>query len=180
MTIANLKPSVTLSGPATANEGDTKTYDYTVTDPGTDTYTKSISCGAEGDFVAGSDDGSSFQCSFPDGPASSTVSFSATDSDGATDTDNQHVDVTVANVAPTVTLSGADSANEGTTQTYNYSATDPGDDSPLVWTLDCGAEGTRSNTTATSFDCSFPDGPESSTVSASAYDGSDTAATRSR
>ena len=88
--------------------------------------------------------------------------------------------VTVANVAPTVTLSGADSADEGTTQTYNYSATDPGDDSPLVWTLDCGAEGTRSNTTATSFDCSFPDGPESSTVSASAFDGSDTAATRSR
>ena len=77
--------------PRRPNEGDTKTYDYTVTDPGTDTYTKSISCGAEGDFVAGSDDGSSFQCSFPDGPASSTVSFTATDSDGATDTDNQHV-----------------------------------------------------------------------------------------
>ncbi len=104
---------MTLSGPATADEGDTKTYDYTVTDPGTDTYTKSISCGAEGDFVAGSDDGSSFQCSFPDGPASSTVSFSATDSDGATDTDNQNVTVTVANVAPTVTLSGADSAERG-------------------------------------------------------------------
>ena len=89
LSVANLKPSVTLSGPATADEGDTKTYNYTVTDPGTDTYTKSISCGTEGDFVAGSDDGSSFQCSFPDGPASSTVSFSATDSDGATDTDNQ-------------------------------------------------------------------------------------------
>ena len=175
LSVANLKPSVTLSGAATADEGDTKSYSYTVSDPGADTYSKSISCGANGELVTGSDDGSSFECSFPDGPATTTVSFSATDSDGASDTDNQSVTVTVANVAPTVTLSGADSANEGSTHSYDYSATDPGDDSPLEWTLECGDEGdfVAGSDDGSSFECSFPDGPANSSVSASAFDGSD-------
>ena len=57
------------------------------------------------------------------------VTATVTDSDGASDTDNQFVVVTVANVAPTVTLAAGNdlSVNEGTTQhTYNYTVTDPG------------------------------------------------------
>ena len=176
MTVSNAKPTVTLSGPATADEGDTKTYSYTVTDPGQDTYTTSISCGTDGDLVAGSDDGDSFECAFPDGPATSTVSFTATDSDGASDTDNRQVEVIVANLAPSVTLTGAASATEGSTHTYSYSATDPGDDSPLDWTISCGAEGdlVAGSDDGDSFDCSFPDGPATPSVSASAFDGTDT------
>src|SRR5918998_1232596 len=52
---------------------------------------------------------------FPDGPASSTVSVSANDGDA---TGSDSIEVTVANVAPTVTLTGQASVNEGSTHTY--------------------------------------------------------------
>ena len=34
VTVANVKPSISLTGPATADEGETKTYSFTVSDPG--------------------------------------------------------------------------------------------------------------------------------------------------
>ena len=169
--VSNVKPSVALSGAATADEGETKTYTYTVTDPGNDTYTAAENCGANGtktDTAAAN----SFDCTFPDGPATTDVTVKVTDSDGAADTDNQLVTVTVSNVAPTVTLSGAAAANEGDTKTYTYTVSDPGDDSNPTITEDCGANGTKTDTAAAnSFDCTFPDGPASSTVKVSANDG---------
>ena len=69
----------------------------------------------------------SFDCTFPDGPASSTVSAQATDSDGdAGNTATQTV--TVNNVAPTVTLAAGTtcSVNEGSTHTYSYTITRSG------------------------------------------------------
>ena len=96
-----------------------------------------------------------------------------TDSDGAADTDNQVVVVTVANVAPTVTLTGDAAADEGSTHTYTYTVSDPGDDPTCrsSWTS-CGANGTYTDTAAVnSFECTFPDGPASSTVSVTADDG---------
>jgi phosphatidylethanolamine-binding protein (PEBP) family uncharacterized protein len=94
VTVADVAPSVNFtSAPATAFEGETKTFAFAVSDPGAaDTYTGAPGCGAHGSYVAGSltlsgTSGSqtgSFQCSFPVGPASTTVSISFTDSDGAT------------------------------------------------------------------------------------------------
>ena len=110
--VSNVAPQVALtSAPASADEGQTKTYNYSVNDPGADTYSVdagSPSCGTGGSLVAASDSisGSSgsqtgtFQCSFPDGPASPTVSISITDSDGATGSASQAV--TVNNVAPII------------------------------------------------------------------------------
>ena len=95
-----------------------------------------------------------------------------TDSDGAADTDNQVVVVTVANVAPTVTLTGDAAADEGSTHTYTYTVSDPGDDPNPVIVESCGANGTNTDTAAVnSFECTFPDGPASSTVSVTADDG---------
>jgi CSLREA domain-containing protein len=181
--VNNVAPTVTLSGLTTANEGDTKTYTFTVTDPGTsDTQTITAGCGANGEKVTGSDaydqasGNGSFKCRFPDGPATSDVTVKATDSDGASDTDNRRVTVTVANVAPTVTLSGPTTTNEGETKSYTYTLSDPGNDPNPTITESCGANATRTDTPAThSFDCTFPDGPASSTVSVSADDGTDTA-----
>ena len=70
----------------------------------------------------------SFQCFFADGPATTNVTATVTDSDGASDTDNQVVVVTVNNVAPTVTLSASNdlSVNEGTTHTYSFTVQRPG------------------------------------------------------
>ena len=88
VTVSNVKPSVVLSGAATADEGETKTYTYTVTDPGNDTYTAAEYCGANGTNTDTAT-ANSFDCTFPDGPATTDVTVKVTDSDGAADTDNQ-------------------------------------------------------------------------------------------
>src|SRR6185295_20421137 len=92
----------------TVNEGTTQhTYNYTVTDAGVDTFSVvSTSCGANGTpgTTTTTASGGSFVCTFPDGPASSVVSVQVKDSDNA----NSNVatqNVTINNVAPTVTLS---------------------------------------------------------------------------
>src|SRR5207249_86887 len=105
----------------------------------------------------------SFDCTFPDGPASSTVSVQATDSDGdAGNTDSQLV--SIANVAPKVTLGGPAEVDEGSTHSYSFTVSDPGQDS---FTIDdgfpsCGggsyvADSLESDSSGGSFDCSFPD-----------------------
>ncbi len=161
--IANVAPTVTLTGSATANEGDTKTYSFTVSDPGADTFVlDATECGLNGtqvgpDTFNSTTGAGSFDCSFPDGPASSTVSVTVSDSDGASDSDS--LVVAISNVKPTVVLSGDASADEGTTHTYTYTVSDPGDDT-LTIVESCGANGSLTDTAAPdSFDCTFPDGP---------------------
>ena len=100
-----------------------------MTDPGDDTVESLVVMRAgrhAGGRVATA---SSFRCVFPDGPASSTVSVTATDSDGAPGSDSQAV--TVRNVAPTATLDPDNdrTVNEGPAQhAYAFSVTDPGHD----------------------------------------------------
>ena len=114
-------------------------------------------------FIAATGAGS-FDCAFPDGPANSTVSVQVSDSDGA-NSNIDTIDVTVANVAPTVTLGGDSGADEGETKTYSFTSSDPGDDTFTLVRQSCGVSGTLSNaafdtaTGAGSFDCAFPDGP---------------------
>ncbi len=89
VTINNVAPTVTLSAgnDLTANEGTQHTYSFSVTDPGADTFSVvAVSCGANGGQVGSTTTtafGGSFDCSFPDGPASSIVSVQVQDSDGA-------------------------------------------------------------------------------------------------
>ena len=168
--IANVAPTVVLSGPATADEGQTKTYTYTATDPGADTLVITESCGANG-VRTDTPAVNSFDCTFPDGPANSTVKVTADDGDLIDNIGDDEIVVAIANVAPTVVLSGPATADEGQTKTYTYTATDPGADT-LVITESCGANGVRTDTPAVnSFDCTFPDGPANSTVKVTADDG---------
>src|SRR5262249_55110575 len=115
--VANVAPTATLSGDTIASEGQTKTYSYTVTDPGQDTPTATASCGLNGTksnetALSGSLSSSGysgsghFDCTFPDGPANSTVSVTADDLDLSNNLGSDSKVVSVANVAPTVTLSG--------------------------------------------------------------------------
>jgi hypothetical protein len=176
VTIANLDPTIALSGPTAANEGDSKDYSYTASDPAgsADPLTVTIDCGANGSQVAdGDSDPTTFRCSFPDGPAESVVEVSASDGDGGSDSDAKTV--TIANVAPTVELSGPAAADEGQSKTYTYSVTDPGADTPAV-SLDCGSAGTYvpGSDTGSSFECLFADGSATSTVKVSADDGTAT------
>jgi PKD domain len=181
VTVNNVAPTVTLSAAndLSVNEGQTRTYSYTISDPGQDTIDHvTTSCGANGTkgTETNTNAGGSFQCTFPDGDATSTVSASATDSD--LDTGNLATQsVAIHNVAPTVTLGANDlSVNEGSTHTYSYTISDPGSDTVSSVSTSCGTAGTKvpgsdTNTnSAGSFQCKFPDGPDSSTVSANATD----------
>src|SRR5205823_14033690 len=70
--------------------------------------------------------------------------------------------VTVNNVAPTVHLSGTNSANEGDTKHYSYSWTDPGSaDTFPSHSVGCGVHGTASNS---SFDAKSGTGYVCTTV----------------
>jgi hypothetical protein len=102
----NDAPTLTLDGPGAANEGDTLSYAFTVSDPdaGDSFGVLATSCGAGGvlsnpSFASTSGAGG-FDCRFPDGPASPVVAARVTDAAGAPSNEGT-VAVTVANVAPT-------------------------------------------------------------------------------
>jgi cytoskeletal protein CcmA (bactofilin family) len=177
VTVGNVAPSVTLTGPASADEGQTLSYGYTVSDPGADTFILvEASCGA-GALSNSSFDPSTgaggFDCMFPDGPASVGVSVTVADDDGGAGT--RELDVMVNNVAPIVALSGPPSVDEGQIASYSYMVTDPGGDTFALSGESCGV-GSLSNssfeasTGAGAFDCIFPDGPATSTVSVEVTD----------
>jgi hypothetical protein len=161
--IANVAPTVELSGPAAAHEGDTKTYTYTVSDPGDDPNpTITESCGANG-TKTDTPAALSFDCTFPEGPASSTVKVTADDGDPSNNVGSDEIGVSVANVSPDVYLAGDGSANEGQTKSYSYSWTDPGASDTFTRSVSCGPNGVMSNQAFTpssktgSFDCTFGD-----------------------
>ena len=172
MTIANVAPTVTLTGPAhDADEGQTKTYTFTVSDPGADTFVPWSRAAAPTAPTPPTRLGAgSFDCTFPDGPASSTVTVTANDEDPGPASEDTRL-VTIANVKPTVTItSGAMTADEGQTKVYTYTVSDPGDDT-LTVVESCGANATyAADALANSFECTFPDGPASSTVTVTAND----------
>ena len=109
VSVANVAPTVTLLAAASANEGDTNSYNYTWTDPGSpDTFPpagNSVTCGPKGTasdvvFTASSKSGS-FKCKFGDDSGAGTfeVKATVTDDDGGVGSDTKNVDVD--NVAPT-------------------------------------------------------------------------------
>jgi len=125
VTVANVPPTVTLTGPASANEGGTESYSYSWTDPGSaDTFPalgNSVDCGVHGTssdeiFTPGSKTGS-FNCHWTDdsGAGTADVSATVTDDDGGADTDT--INVSVANVAPSVELTGDTTVDEGSSHT---------------------------------------------------------------
>ena len=143
LTVNNLPPTVTLSGPAAADESPVTehTYTYTINDPGLDAFSFAAgypTCGSGGTPVGSPAIGDgSFKCKFLDGPASPTVAIRVQDSDSAL-SNEAIVPVTVNNVAPTVDLVGDSTASEGQTKTYTYAVSDPGND-PNPIRLSCAA-----------------------------------------
>ena len=93
-----MAPTVTLSAAndLTVNEGSNETYSFTVSDPGDDTFSVvSVSCGINGSQVGTTTmtaTGGSFVCTFPDGPANSTVSVQVKDTDNANSNTDTQVD----------------------------------------------------------------------------------------
>lgn len=126
LTVNNVDPSVNITtAPATIDEGDSKTFNATVTDPGINdvlapTWSDNIaSCTLQSGSTLNT---ATFLCT---DEGSGTVSLSVSDGDGGTGSDN--VALTVNNVDPSVTITtAAATINEGSSKTFAATVTDPG------------------------------------------------------
>jgi hypothetical protein len=166
--VDNVAPVLSLSGDASVDEGSLYTLNLSaVTDPGDDTISACTVDWGDGDSESclGAIDGS-LTHTYADGPNSYTIAVDLTDEDGAYD-DVDTLPVTVANVAPTLTLSGDASVDEGSPYTLNLSAvTDPGDDAISACTVDWGDGDSESCLGAIdgSLTHTYADGPNGYTV----------------
>ncbi|MBI1373852.1 MAG: LEPR-XLL domain-containing protein [Phycisphaera sp.] len=126
--VANVAPTVTISGPPEVDEGTGYVLTIAASDPaGTaDTITQTVINWGDGaiETVAGLP--SSRNHTYVDGPASYSVVATVTDEDGSANSNN--LAVTVNNVDPTVTISGDPAATIGEPYTLNLFAADPGTD----------------------------------------------------
>ena len=171
VTVSNVAPTLTLSGPSEVNEGSTYTLVLASADPGAETISSWVITwgdGSSAQTVTGNP--SSVMHVFADGAATRTLSASATDEDGTFSSNTQVV--TVNNVAPTLTLSGLPEVLEGQTYTLTLSSSDPGADAISQWVIDWGdASADQTVTgTATSVTHVFTAGTGEATISATAAD----------
>jgi hypothetical protein len=117
----------------------------------------------------------SFTHTYADGPGSATITVSTTDEDGSFTLGTQ--EVTIANVAPTATVSGAATIAEGSLYTLTVGPiTDPGADTRSSYTIAWGDGLTDSFTAAEwtaaagSFTHTYADGPGNATITVSTTD----------
>ena len=132
VTVNNVAPTITeLNSPLAMNEGDTATFSATATDPGDDSLTYVWNFGDGSETVAGA----SVEHIFVDN-GMYIVTLTVTDEDGASTL--QTLDVSVANVAPTIeTLDAVGEGDNTGTALFSATAFDPGDDT-LTYTWDFG------------------------------------------
>ncbi|HYN69426.1 MAG TPA: hypothetical protein VEX41_04375, partial [Candidatus Eisenbacteria bacterium] len=172
---ANAVPnSGTISGPSPVDEGSSHDYISDASDPDLDPLSYVWSVVSGNATIAGGQGTDTVSLDFGDGP--STVVLHLVVDDGFGPVSPTDLSITVANVAPTTSnLAGDATAGESSTtiHTYTYDLADPGVDNLTAYP-DCGIGGvlgTNSNTnTGGSFDCTFPDGPASPSVSVYAED----------
>jgi uncharacterized delta-60 repeat protein len=167
VTVNNVAPSLVISGAASVNEGAVYTLNLSATDPGTDTITQwTIDWGDAIEVVSGNP--SSVTHTYADGTANYNISATATDEDGTFASNT--IALTVNNVAPILTISGAADVDEDAVYTLNLSSSDQGTDTITQWTIDWGdaievVSGNPSNVTHI-----YADGDANYTISATATD----------
>ncbi len=129
----NRPPTLAWTGtPASAvNEGDTTRFSYSYSDPDGDSLSAPVGypyCGTVGSITSQSRSAGAgwFDCEFPNGQANSTVTMRIEDQWSTPTTVTQVV--AVAEVAPTITVIGDSTANEGTVTSYAYTIHEPGSD----------------------------------------------------
>jgi len=119
VTIANVAPTPSITGPTSLSEGSAGAFSASSVDPGAgDTVTYSWQWG-DGSNSTGSSPSHTYA---DDGTY--TVTLTATDNDGGVGTVTQSVSVT--NVAPTANAGGNQSGTEGTALSFSATQTDPG------------------------------------------------------
>ncbi len=179
LTIVYNSPPANLDagGPYSVSEGNALTLNASTTDPDGDSL--SYSWDINGDGKYGDATGANPTLTWAqlngvgitDGPSTFDVSVQVNDGQGHAVTSNA-VALTVSNTAPTLTISGASSVNEGSTYTLNLASSDPGADTISSWTITWGdgsvpqvVSGNPSSVTHT-----YADGLNIFTISATATD----------
>jgi hypothetical protein len=146
ITVNNVAPTATFIVGGPVDEGTS--FDLSLTNP-EDPSSEDTSAGFTYAFDCGSglsafSSASSTSCPTDD-DGTPSVSGVIRDKDGGQTTYNGQA--TVNNVAPTLTISGAASVNEGTEYSLGLSSSDPGDDTITKWTIDWGDGGTPEDVT---------------------------------
>ncbi len=172
VTVGNIAPTLAISGASSVDEGAVYTLNLSSSDPGANTITQWTINWGDGtavQTVAGNP--SSVTHTFADGNVSRTISATATDEDGTYNAGNT-VTVTVSNVAPTLTLSGVSSVNEGAVYTLNLLSSDPGTDTISQWTINWGDGSAVQTVTGNPASVThiFADGSNTYTIMATATD----------
>lgn len=138
--VNNIVPTISLSGNATVDEGSPYTLNLgVVTDPGQDTITSYKINWGDGviDSFTGNPANTTATHTYADGPNNQTHRVTVTDEDGTVVAGE--LSVLVLNVAPTISLTGAGSVDEGSPYTLNLGAiTDPGTDTVSAYSIDWG------------------------------------------
>ena len=168
--IANVAPTLTISGAASVDEGSAYTLSLSSSDPGNDTITQwTINWGDTVEVVAGNPANvDSHLCRWRRQLHDQRYSHRR----------RRHVcrggntvAVMVLNVDPTLAISGASSVDEGSAYTLNLSSSDPGDDTITQWTINWGdAVEVVSRQSGQRRSHTYTDGDASYTISATATD----------
>ena len=149
MSITNAAPTISISGSGSASEGSPYTLTLgAVSDPGSDTVSQYIIHWGDGTSstldAADLPPDRTVLHTYADGSSSYAISVDLVDEDGSyTDRANLH-SVSVSNVAPTLTISGPGSVDEGSPFTLALGpVSDPGADSVAQYVIHWG-DGTSS------------------------------------
>src|SRR5213076_957007 len=143
--VNNVPPSIAISGAASVNEGSS--YSLTlgaVTDQGTDTVSSYVVHWGDGQSDTYASNGAKSH-TYADGPSDHAITVDLVDEDGTYLDRANLLSVHVNNVPPHVTLSASNdlSVDEGSTRTYSYTISDPGQDTVQSVTTSCGANGAK-------------------------------------
>jgi hypothetical protein len=162
---SNAAPTIAwTANPTSANEGDTKTYSFSITDAAADTHTFVTGypdCGTGNTLVSSSIDNAlntgTFDCSFPDGlvPAQASAIKVQVQDDGTPSLSSNELsaNTTVANVDPTVAAGFGASADCQTASTLTIDPDDLGvNDSPWKVNINWGDGNTEPEISRTDLD----------------------------
>jgi hypothetical protein len=187
----NVPPAITelVANPSSIIESETVTISGSFTDPDADEWTVTVDYGDDSEnlplvlnkehlVLDEQQHGFSLSHTYMDN-GTYTVTVTVDDSMAiATST----IPITVNNVAPTLTISGGELVDEGSTYTLNLKATDPGADTITSWAITWG-DGSQVETVTgnpASVTHVYADGPATPTISATATDEDGTFSSNSR
>jgi uncharacterized delta-60 repeat protein len=136
ITVNNVAPTLVISGASNVDEGSSYTLALSASDPGPDTISTWTIAWGDGNFTTVPGGTAMVSHTYADGPASYTISATAADEDGSYSSNS--LPVTVDNVAPTLTISGASNVAEGSSYTLTLGSSDPGQDAITSWTINWG------------------------------------------